>query len=722
MVRQIMPVEDPQTAVEALTFSEESFRQLTEHVNAVFWILSFPEQRVVYVSPAYQRVWGLDPRREVSADFIDTWLHRVHAEDRTRVAAAYQANVLTGNFDEEYRIVLPDGRIRWMHDRGFPVRDATGKVYRIAGIAEDITTQKQTAAELRETHQELERRVEERTAALSRINVLLREEIAERKRAEEVARANEERYRNLFENANDGIVTFTLDGVMTSVNRGIERMLGRQREELVGQLVERFLTPASWALVQDRTRRFLAGEKPPSALFEVELRHADGHLVPLEMRTRVIRDAEGKPIGFQGIGRDITERKQAETALCMEAQVSRGQTAVLTRTLSALAAVPALDRFLSQVLAAIAEQLQAQHVVLWLHQPTEGELVRRMTWVDGRILSATQEQETGLPASVLEQEVPLWGELTRLRRPIVVSDVARDQRIFFRKALVEQGVRSELLVPLLLGETVSGILILRNLQTRDYRLEEIDLAQALAVQVTLSIQLARLAEQGRHAAVLEERTRLAQEIHDSLAQGFTGIILQLEAALRVLTDDVEKARGRLGEALALARDSLAEARRSVQALRPQALEHQDLPTALLQLATRAMNESSAQVAFHLHGSPHELSAEVEHHLLRICQEAVHNACAHAQASVISINLGFRADHVALRVQDDGCGFVPQATATHSGFGLVSMRERATQVGGQFTLSSRPGQGTLVTVLVPYATRPARESTPKEVRYDPPRYR
>src|SRR6185369_17708825 len=127
-------------------------------------------------------------------------------------------------------------------------------------------------------------------------------------------RESEKRYRSLFENANDAIATFTLDGTITDINRGAERMLGWSRDELLGQHVRMVATPSSVALAEKRARRFLAGEKLPSSAFEVELVRKDGRSILAEARTRIIRDEEGTPLGFQGIYRDLTERTQAEEA------------------------------------------------------------------------------------------------------------------------------------------------------------------------------------------------------------------------------------------------------------------------------------------------------------------------------------------------------------------------------------------------------------------------
>ncbi len=139
-------------------------------------------------------------------------------------------------------------------------------------------------------------------------------DISERRRAEAALRESEERYRGLFDNANDFILTFTLEGDVRSANRAYERLTGFTQDELKGQNWNTLVAPVDRAHMAERTRRALAGEKLPS-LFEVHTLCKDGRVVPLEGRTRMLRDPRGRPVGFQGIYRDITERKRAEEAL-----------------------------------------------------------------------------------------------------------------------------------------------------------------------------------------------------------------------------------------------------------------------------------------------------------------------------------------------------------------------------------------------------------------------
>jgi len=208
------------------------------------------------------------------------------------------------------------------------------------------------------------------------------------------------------------------------------------------------------------------------------------------------------------------------------------------------------------------------------------------------------------------------------------------------------------------------------------------------------------AEEKQVTIVLEERTRIAREIHDTLAQGFTGVVIQLEVAEDALSDDPEEARAHLLRARELARESLTEARRSVWHLRPPALERGDLVSALASLVAELAHESTVEIEFSHHGVPPRLAPDTESNLMRLCQEALTNARRHARAGSIRVELVFGSRQVELRVEDDGQGFDPSQPSHPDGFGFLSMTERAERMGGQLIIDSQPGQGTRVVVLVP----------------------
>jgi signal transduction histidine kinase/ligand-binding sensor domain-containing protein len=206
----------------------------------------------------------------------------------------------------------------------------------------------------------------------------------------------------------------------------------------------------------------------------------------------------------------------------------------------------------------------------------------------------------------------------------------------------------------------------------------------------------------RFSLVLDERGRLAREIHDTLAQGFVGISSQLDAVALTLNGHGDLARKHLDLARKMVRHSLTEARRSVMDLRASALEGHDLPAALSEAAHQWTAGSTVQIRVDVEGENRPLPEETEQHLLRIAQEAVTNAVKHARASHVSIHLEMAGRELSLRVADNGRGFEQDEAFSEVGghFGLLGMRERAERLGGELRLHSEPGHGTEVAVTVP----------------------
>lgn len=206
----------------------------------------------------------------------------------------------------------------------------------------------------------------------------------------------------------------------------------------------------------------------------------------------------------------------------------------------------------------------------------------------------------------------------------------------------------------------------------------------------------------RFDAVLQERNRIARELHDNLAQEILGVSVQLEIVTRLLNSAPEAARTHLDRARSLVRSSMAEARRYVWDLRSQSLDDRDLPAALAEMTRRLAAEVGVHTQFEVGGTLRPLPKQVENNLLRIGQEAVNNAVRHARAENISVRLVFDATSVRLNVKDDGRGFDAEAQAGGSNghFGLVGMRERAREMGGDVRVGSRPGEGCEVEVNVP----------------------
>ncbi|GIL27238.1 hypothetical protein NUM_24920 [Actinocatenispora comari] len=250
----------------------------------------------------------------------------------------------------------------------------------------------------------------------------------------------------------------------------------------------------------------------------------------------------------------------------------------------------------------------------------------------------------------------------------------------------------------------------QNLDRQDRQRRQA-LAEVRAANERLAASLAdnaalhrALLDQAHQAGVAAERQRLAREIHDTMAQGLTGIVTQLQAAEQA-ADEPVRWRRHFAAATALARESLTEARRSVHELRPEPLETGRLSEALAEVAHRWSARSGIDAQVTTTGTVRPMGTDAEVALLRVAQEALANVAKHAGAGRVGVTLSYLAHEVALDVRDDGRGFDPTAPAarrTDGGFGLVAMRQRVEARAGELTVESEPGLGTTISARIPTA--------------------
>ena len=227
--------------------------------------------------------------------------------------------------------------------------------------------------------------------------------------------------------------------------------------------------------------------------------------------------------------------------------------------------------------------------------------------------------------------------------------------------------------------------------------------QGIIRDITERKQAAEAAlQQTREVAVLEERNRMAREIHDTMAQGFTGIVLQLEAAEQTMSEGPGETIDHLGRAKGLAREGLQEARRSVWGLLPHALEQMPLDDALEGEIRRFDADGQVKTALTLSGKRRDLPDNVQTVLFRICQESLANVSRHAEATEVKVNLEYNPQDVRLSVQDNGVGFNPDEVQNgdRRTFGLISMEQRARGLEGSLKIKSGKAQGTVVEVIIP----------------------
>ena len=395
------------------------------------------------------------------------------------------------------------------------------------------------------------------------------------------------------------------------------------------------------------------------------------------------------------------ERDRAEGALRASEQVARGQVEALTYSLDVLATAPAPDKFLGQMLSTIGRLLGAQSVILWLLDESNDALVLR-AWAEGTNFAKGDPEHPFIKHPSSWKEDPGLRELFFSGAPVACEDVEHDPFTSndLREYLKAGGTKKFLRIPTLVGGRVTGFIGIRHGERPPYRPEEIELAQALAHQAMLAIQLNKFAEQSRQAAVLEERNRMARDIHDTLAQGFTGVIVQLESAEDAMACCRRKETNEhLRRASELARRSLNEARRSVHALRPEALQRDNFWEALKGIVKNTTGGTNLHTRFELRGRLRHLSPIWQENLLHIGQEALTNALKHAHPRNFETRLIFNSKAFRLELRDDGNGL--RVKQRHDGLGLAGMRERAEQMGGTLKVASARGKGTTIVVTVPY---------------------
>jgi PAS domain S-box-containing protein len=294
----------------ALRESEQRFRQLAEGIRETFWIIDHATGQILYISPAYEEIWGLRSR-DLLAD-PNSSFEAVHADDKGRIMRVLETHDYRMPLELVYRIVRPDGDARWIRSRLFPVFDEKGEVCRSVGIAEDITEHKETEAALRKAYADTEERVQERTASLSDVNRKLREEIAERQKFEQALQGSETRYRTLAEASQDVIFIVNRDDTVQYANSFAGRQVSRMPEDIIGRRRADLFPPE---IEQDQRKHlehvFTSGQplrvEAPTQ-FQDRLGWQDTHLIPL-------KDSAGNVTAVLGVSRDITDRKRTEEAL-----------------------------------------------------------------------------------------------------------------------------------------------------------------------------------------------------------------------------------------------------------------------------------------------------------------------------------------------------------------------------------------------------------------------
>jgi PAS domain S-box-containing protein len=737
MIGTTQDITERKAAADALRESETRFRQVAENINEVFW-LADPEATLIhYVSPAYEKIWG----RSCDSLYAEpsSWMDSIHPDDRERVAEGVRLQEVRGRHDHTYRIVRPDGSLRWIRDRAFPVSDESGKLIRVAGIAEDIT---------------------------------------ERKRAEDQLRRSEEKFKTLFGIAPVGIAFLDSRMNLVDCNRALERMSGLSRQELLGGSWRRrtFLnadgSPRLWSeRVSERgvrERRHFNGVETGAVLENGDIVWAEVSVAPL-----AIPDASAVVIMH-----DITERKRAEERLQEYERAVEGleeMIAVVDRDYRYLLANRAFLNFRGlerqqligrpvvevlgrEAFARIADKLREclagntvryetryrfsdgrERDLLASYSPIEGPGgIDRIACVFQDITerkkaeAALRESETrfrqitenieevfwitdlaGTTIYISPAYERIWGRSCESlyasprswREQIHPADRSRMEPSFssdpgFTRAYIYRIVRAD-------GS-------FRWIRDRGFPVHDecgnvvrfAGIAEDITATKSVEEELQRVNEQLRVLSWRlfrvrdEERRHLARELHDEIGQALTAAKINLSS---IDSPSVEEQAERLQESIALLDTLLRQVRQISLDLHPSTLDDLGLVPALRSLLDQQAQRAGLRARFSAVERA-EIDRGIQTTAFRITQEAITNVLRHAQARFIGVRINIGKDRMKIRIVDDGIGFdtspIQSPGNGEAAFGLVGMRERASLVGGQVRITSSPGKGTTVEVSLP----------------------
>lgn len=470
----------------------------------------------------------------------------------------------------------------------------------------------------------------------------------ERDRVECQLRVSEEQFRTIVDTIPGMICTLNPAGQVRLLSRQVLEYFGKSTEELKNWTMSNAVHPDDLPGVIERWKHSIQSGEPFDS--EQRQRRADGIYRWQHSRALPVRNDQGTITAWYMLITDIEDRRQA---------------------------VEALRR--SQAYLTAAQQLSRTGSFGW--KPATNEII----WS--------------------EETFRIMGYASDLRPTMaMVFDRVHPEDAILVKETMDRAVRNlsdfELEHRLLFGDgAVKHVqVVARSAKDAGGELEYVGALMDITERQQ-SREALEKALLSRQTAVLAERNRLARDIHDTLAQGFTGVIVQLEAAEDATTQGLgSEAMEHARRAGCLARESLREARRSVRGLRPQALEEEDLCGALENLLKKMTTGTALRATLNAAATLPLLPADWESHLLRICQEVLTNALRHAQATEFTATLGVETTCIRLDLSDNGCGF--DCSSKHDGFGLIGIRERVEGMGGEFALDSVVGKGTSITITLP----------------------
>jgi PAS domain S-box-containing protein len=692
-------------ADEALRASEERFRQIAENIREVFFVHDAATGELLYLSPAFDEIWGF-PRSQLNGR-PEAWIEAIHPDDRAALAEVMQSHV--PSYETEYRVVRPDGELRWIRSRGFPVHDERGRVYRMAGLARDVT---------------------------------------DHKRAEEALRTSEERFRQIAENVREVFYILDIDSFnLIYVSPAYEEIWGRKVGEVLAN-------PVAWfdSVHPEDAPRLMESMSSPGQGFSVEYRvvRPDGEVRWIWGRGFPVRDGNGRVYREVGISEDITARKLAEDALRGAEAVAQGTAERMRAVATAAAAVIGAPSH-----ATLRDVLQ--------------DACRRVVPFDAFFLAAYDAEshefydiggtDSGVPVppSRIPADGTPAGRVLESRRSLITHDGA-DPRV--RDAILTgTGRRSESAIrtPILAGERPLGIISIQSYTPGLYTAEDVEVVEALAALAATALENLRLAEEQREAeeALRDSQTQLLQaqkmeavgRLAGGIAHDFNNMLMAIGGHAELLHTDgafpeayrwqAEEISRAVNRAAELTRQLLAFSRKQV--MQPRSISVNAVVADLESMLRRLIGEdvclrtSLSPTLGVVSADPGQLGQVLMNLAVNARDAMPLGGTLTIETANVELAGEYTTTHsemepgryVMLAVSDTGEGmdeatrqrifepfFTTKPQGKGTGLGLSTVYGIVRQSGGHVWVYSEPGHGTAFKIYLPREDAPAEEPSPE----------
>jgi PAS domain S-box-containing protein len=651
-VANVQDITERKRAEAVLQQSQQRYEALVNTIDGIVWEADALTFEYSFVSQQAERLLGYPAERWVNEPTF--WPEHIHPDDRdwaVNFCALATSELRAHEF--EYRMLAADGRVVWLRDVvTVLVEDNRPKILR--GVMIDITERKLAEARLRE---------------------------------------KEEQYRSIFETVSDGLFITDLDtSELIDFNPAAAHMHGYTVEEFRQLRPPDFVHPDSYRLFEEYLTTVRAGGVYRARATDVR---RDGSLLPIEvLGTSVTYGGQRRCLG---VVRDIAEQVHAYQLLEQRVEERTRELSALLEISHSVASTLELGPRLGLILDQLVELVDYHTAVIY-------------SLDDGRLNGLDWRAPRPLQLASAFRLVPGTGlellEALQNGEPVAIGDVehhaaaerAVHQLLGQQPGRHVQPLRSWLAVPLRAKDRTIGILSLHHTDADYYTPRHASMALAIANQAAVALENARLYQQAQSLAALEERQKLARELHDSVSQALYGIALGTRTARTQLERDPARAAEPLDYVLSLAEAGLTEMRALIFELRPESLHLEGLVAALTKQAASLQARHHIQVQTDL-GTEPPIILEAKETLYRIAQEALHNIVKHARANKVTVQLAVDSDGATLDLHDDGIGFEPGGSFPGH-LGLQSMRERAARLGGSMHIDSAPGCGTRISVTLP----------------------